>query len=349
MNKGEAIRRLEADGWRVAPGQAFTVRRMQDEDAWGVARCFFTVYGGNYPHDQYYIPERLIEENRIGNLHSVVARAENGDIVGHAALFRSSADSPRVYEFGQAIILPEYRSTFALWQLQEYILKVLVPGEDIDQVFGESVTNHVITQKMCAAAGFRETGIEIGLMPAGAYENPGFPNDRISTVLSFLKVRDRMLSVYVPKEYDGIFALILPGMDLSRNVIVSESGIPEGTATELESRFFDFAGVARLGARRTGEDFIEVLTSAERVAESRGIQVIQVYANLGEAWSGRVVSALRQNGYFFGGFLPRWFETDGLLMQKLASLPNFDSIKLFSRKAKDLLDFIRHDLSDLVP
>ena len=72
--------------------------------------------------------------------------------------------------------------------------------------------------------------------------------------------------------------------------------------------------------------------------------MVQVYVNLGEAWSGQMVSALRQKGYFFGGFLPRLFETDGLLMQKLASLPNFDSIKLFSQKAKDLLDFIRRDI-----
>ena len=92
-------------------------------------------------------------------MHSVVARAENGDIIGHAALYRSSAHSPRVYEYGQAIVLPEYRATFAVWSLQDYILNVLVPGEDIDQVFGESVSNHVIAEKLSLAGGFRETGI----------------------------------------------------------------------------------------------------------------------------------------------------------------------------------------------
>ncbi len=344
MNKQEAIRKLEGENYGVRPGQAFNVRRMEPEDAWGVARCFFTVYGENYPHDQYYIPERLIEENRIGNVHSVVARAENGDIIGHAALYRSSAHSPRVYEYGQAIVLPEYRATFAVWWLQDYILNVLVPGEDIDQVFGESVSNHVITQKLSLAGGFRETGIEIGLMPAEAYENPGFPNERISTVLVFKSVRDEMLSIHIPVEYAGIFDFILPGLDVSRKVIVSESGIPSGTSTELQTRFFDFAGVARFSACRTGEDFAEVLTMAEREAENRGIQVVQVYLNLGEAWSGRAISGLRQKGYFFGGFLPRWFDTDGMLMQKLVALPNFDSIKLFSRRAKDLLDLIRRDI-----
>ena len=157
----------------------------------------------------------------------------------------------------------------------------------------------------------------------------------------FKSVRDEMLSIHIPVEYAGIFDFILPGLDVSRKVIVSESGIPSGTSTELQTRFFDFAGVARFSACRTGEDFAEVLTMAEREAENRGIQVVQVYLNLGEAWSGRAISGLRQKGYFFGGFLPRWFDTDGMLMQKLVALPNFDSIKLFSRRAKDLLDLIR--------
>ena len=125
-------------------------------------------------------------------------------------------------------------------------MKVLVPGEDIDQVFGESVTNHVITQKMCAVAGFRETGIEIGLMPAGAYENPGLPNQQISTVLAFRRVRDRMLSVYVPKEYKGIFDLILRKWTFQGTSLCLSPAFRKGTTTELESRFFDFAGVAKL-------------------------------------------------------------------------------------------------------
>ena len=122
MDKEEAIRRLKEEGYRVKPGQSFEVRRMQPEDAWGVARCFFAVYGEHYPFDVYYIPERLIEENRRKNVYSVVARADNGDIIGCGALYRSSAYSSGVYEMGQFIILPEYRSTFAAFKIFEYIL-----------------------------------------------------------------------------------------------------------------------------------------------------------------------------------------------------------------------------------
>jgi hypothetical protein len=344
MKRDEAIRRLKEENYRVQSGQNFEARRLQPEDAWGVARCFFAVYGEHYPFDLNYVPEKLIEANREGKVHSVVARTEKGDIVGYGALFRSSAHSPKVYEGGQATILPDYRSTFAALCIQDFILEELVRGEDIDQIFGESVCNHVITQRMLLIADFIETGMEIGLMPPEGYENPEFPNDRISTVLSFRRVRDELLTVHFPRDYTQALDYILSGLDLSRNVVASETGIPSGTGTELQTQFFDFAKVARLSVCRVGEDFPKVLTAAEKQARNRETQVVQVYVNLGEPSSGWAASVLRENGYFFGGFLPRWFDTDGLLMQKLVELPNFDSIKLFSRRAKDILEFIRRDI-----
>ncbi len=346
MNKEEATRRLRQEDHRVKPGQNFEVRRMQPEDAWGVARCFYAVYGEHYPFDLYYIPEKLVEANRTGDVHSVVARTESGDIVACAALYRSSAPSPKVLEAGQAIVLPDYRSTFAALCIKDYIFDDLVPCVEVDQVFGEAVCNHLITQRMLLIADFIETGIEVGLMAAEAYENPGFPNDRISTVLSFKRVRDEMRTTYIPGEYEQVLKYILSDLDLTRNVAASETGIPSGLSTDLQTQFFDFAGVARFSGFRTGEDFPQILAAAEIQAQSREIQVVQVYVNLGEPWSGRTTSVLREKGYFFGGFLPRWFDTDGMLMQKLVSLPNFDSIKLFSQRARDILEFIRRDINN---
>ena len=55
------------------------------------------------------------------------------------------------------------------------------------------------------------------------------------------------------------------------------------------------------------------------------------------------MDVLRQQGYFFGGVLPRWFDGDGLLMQKLECPPDYDGILLWSDFAKELLEFIRKD------
>jgi hypothetical protein len=60
-------------------------------------------------------------------------------------------------------------------------------------------------------------------------------------------------------------------------------------------------------------------------------------------WVGDAVDSLRKMGYFFGGALPRWFDGDGFLMQKLLCPPDFDSIVLVTDRAKRLLEIIRQD------
>ncbi len=344
MNKQEAIKRLKEEAYQVKPDQDFEIAVMEPEDAWGVVRCYYGVYGEHYPFEVNYLPARLIEENRSKNLRTVVARAGNGDIIACGALYRSSAYHPKVYEYGQAVVLPEYRSSFAALCLQDYIFNVLASQEDIDEIFGEGVCNHLIIQKMAVFIDFRETGLELGLMPAAAYPMEDFPGERVSTLLSFQTVRDKEQRVYFPRQYTPVLDYVMSGLNISRSVQASETQVPPGSTTGIQTQLFDFAQVARFNVYRLGEDFSALLAAGEQEAQNRDMQVIQVFINLGEAWSGWAITLLRDKGYFFGGFLPRWFDTDGLLMQKLVKLPNFASIKLYSERAHKILDFIRQDL-----
>lgn len=41
--------------------------------------------------------------------------------------------------------------------------------------------------------------------------------------------------------------------------------------------------------------------------------------------------------------MPRWFDGDGLPMQRILCSPDFEGIVLFSDIAKELLSFIKHD------
>ena len=346
MNKEEAVGKLSAENYRVEPDQDFEVRLMEPEDARGIARCFFAVYGGRYPFDVYYVPERLIEANRSGDVYSVVARTAKGDVIGHAALYRSSAYSPNVYEYGQTIVLPEYRSSFAAICLQGYIFDNLVPQrEEIVEMFAEAVCNHLVTQKMSSLAEFRETAIEVGLMPPKVYEYPEFPEVRVSTVMYFRSARDRRQDVYIPASYAQALEYILSGLDISRNNLPSVAFAPRRSLTELHAQFFDQAGVARFNVFRIGVDFPERIEEAEKQVVARGMHLAEVFVNLGEPWCGRAVDVLRERGFFLGGFLPRWFDTDGLLLQKLVELPPFESIKLNSERARKIVDFIRGDIS----
>jgi len=344
MNRSEALDKLRRDVRQVMPDQEFTVRRMTAEDAWGVAQCFYALYGDGYPFDTYYLPDKLIEENRRKNLHSAVARTQNGDVVGYGGLYRSSAYSPKVYELGQYVVRPEYAASAVPFQLQEHLIEVMVTDGDMDELFAETACHHVSRQKMAALGKFRETALAVGLMPAAFYPSDDWSDDRVSCLLQFRKVREQAHHLYLPADYARALEYILGGLELSRTLEPARALIPSGSSTRLSTQFYEFAGVCRFNLQTLGEDFPVVLEAAEAQAGDRGVVVRQAFVNLGEPWCGRAIAILRQRGYFFGGFLPRWFDTDGLLMQKLEAVPDLDAIKLYSERAHRLLAFIADDL-----
>jgi len=39
----------------------------------------------------------------------------------------------------------------------------------------------------------------------------------------------------------------------------------------------------------------------------------------------------------------RWFDEDGLLMQKITGLPNWEGIRIHSERMKKVMDFVKQD------
>ena len=97
MTGQETLLQLAREQHEIEPGQSYVIDRFRPEDAFGVARCFFTVYGDAYSLDTVYSPETLIQANADGRLYSIVARSSRGDMLGHCALspLRSAPASMR--------------------------------------------------------------------------------------------------------------------------------------------------------------------------------------------------------------------------------------------------------------
>lgn len=98
-----------------------------------------------------------------------------------------------------------------------------------------------------------------------------------------------------------------------------------------------------MAVARVGGDFESRLDALEKDVLPQGFKVIQVSLGLGRPWIDRAVSALRGRGYFLGGVLPRWFDEDALLMQKIIGDPCWEGIRLFSERAAKILELVRED------
>ena len=332
----------EEDEFPIEPGQTFEIDLFRPEDAEGVSRLFRTVYGDGYPVQKFIQPALLIEENAAGRTISSVARTPKGDIVGHAALFHS-APYERIYESGAGLVHPAYSGGKGIFtRLGVHGHEVAAKKFDIELVYGEPVCNHPFAQKATASVGWITQAIEVDLMPASAYVKERSASGRVATLLDFKTLRPRPHTVYLPAIYEETMRFLYSGLDDERAFAGTEEAAPEGV-TEINTQVFDFAKVARLAVHRAGADFERGFDEEERKALGGGAIVLQVWLKLSWPWIGRVIALLRERGYFLGGLLPRWFDADGMLMQKVFGRPNWEGILLYSDRAKKIHKLVRED------
>jgi hypothetical protein len=327
----------------IEPGQKWVVDLFRPEDAEGVARLFRSVYGEGYAVRTYLEPQLLIQENAAQRTISSVARTPRGDVVGHNALFNSAAH-PGTYESGAGAVHAAYRGGKGIFtRMVDHGLDVAKTLSRVNAVFCEPVCNHIYSQKLTDKAGFVLRALEVDLISAKAHEKEGGPSGRVAAFLCFRTFRPQPHAVYLPAAYQHVLGFFYDGLDDSRDFRISKKGLTVGAVSKIRSQIFDSAGVARIAVDEAGSDFSARMESLERELHERKIEVIQIWLDLSSPWGGEAVDTLRERGYFLGGVLPRWFDSDGLLMQKILQRPNWEGISLYGDRAAQILKIVQAD------
>lgn len=321
----------------------FNVDAFRPDDAEGIVKLFQATYGEHYPIRLFYEPEELIAANRDGRCYTAVARNNAGRVIGANHNYRS-APYAGLYENGASIVLKEYRNAKTFTGILSCLLNEITPRHrDIEELWAETVCNHIFTQKLALTFPWIDTAIEVALMPAETYDRENSAMGRVATVDFFHCCVSKPHRIFLPPAYAAVLRGIYGRLDDKREINVAAETFPAGKTTAAELTIFHFARVARINAPETGGDFADRIADLEDRSRKEQSLVSQVFLNLTEPWVGVAVDILRNRGYFFGGVMPRWFDGDGLLMQKLACPPNFENIVLFLDSSKELLAFIQWD------
>ncbi|MBI4962350.1 MAG: hypothetical protein HY913_03665 [Desulfomonile tiedjei] len=324
-------------------GSEFGVGPFKPEDAKGIVSLFRSVYGEGYPIRVFYDEEKLTEANAAGQYYSIVARNPTGQVVGVQHLFRS-APYPNLYEAGAGLVDRDYRKLGLISEMLRFAFEGWVPQQsNIEETFGEAVCNHTHMQKTVSSLAHVETALEVALMPAEAYDAEQSAKGRVAALLVFRRYKPKPHTVFLPRQYEKELRFIYSALDDTRNFEAADQDLPRDQPSRAEMTVFDFAKVARIAMHATGFDLEPCLENLENQARDQKAVVFQVWLKLNSPWVGSAVDILRRRGYYVGGILPRWFDEDGLLMQKLFVDPNFDDIQLHSDRAKEILAIVKQD------
>jgi hypothetical protein len=342
MSPMERIRSIEPEEHELPSGEKIQVDLFRPEDGPGIGKLFRAVYGDGYPARHVYEPAGLTAAFHRGENYPIVARRPDGEVIGHVALFRS-APYAMLYESGAGVVQPKYRNAGVSRLLLACSSERIAPGLGLEETWGEAVCNHVYMQKAIYAFRHVETALEVALMPAEAYEKEHSAAGRVASVVGCRCYKPRPHQVHVSEVYDEALRFLYAGLDDERTLLRGEDDFPPGVTTRADVWLFEFAKVVRMAVAQFGGDFESNLDALEEEVLPRGFKVIQVSLNLGRPCVGRAVAVLRDRGYFLGGILPRWFDEDGLLMQKIVGDPCWEGIRLFSERAAKILEIVRED------
>jgi len=328
---------------QTSDGQTVLVDFFRPKDGEGIAALFRQVYGNGYPVKLYYDPEALIRANASGDCCSIVARNEAGEVVGATHAIRS-APYAGIYESAAGLVLKTYRNNGISERLQWFLLHRWVQTRpQVDGVFGEPVCNHLHVQKNWHDLGAVEMGLEAALMPSSAYGDDQENRSRVACLAAYYTVSPRPHRVYFPPVYTSSLRFLYSDLTEERTFAPSSEPLPADRSTHHRVSVFDFASVARVAFHETGRDLKDRLTEIERDLRDQGVRVIQIWLRLGSPSVGAAADLLRDEGYFLGGVLPRWFDEDGLLMQKIFCPPDWEGIQLYTDRAKQILRMVKED------
>jgi hypothetical protein len=312
--------------------EGFTLGLFRPEDAPGIVDCYREVYGDSFPVRYVYDPEAIIERNSGNEQYTLVARAPAGLIVGLVGLFAIDG-SPGSYEVGQLMVRRRYRHLKLGQALSVAALTELPTLAGVRVLMAEAVCNTTISQKMALGHALLPTGLQLECLP-----NPeGTP----TSLLSLFKVFcDTPHTIHVPGQYLDFVGGCCRRLGLTRSY---GDGSPSQTsAAEPVTENLEFAGLIRCRIARSGHNFDSWL---EGFLETNQRSILQAQVNLGDPAAPWSLGLLRERGFCLGAFLPSWFGTDALMVQRLPRRPQFDAIRLLAGDAEKIRDAVKRDLA----
>jgi hypothetical protein len=327
---------MQKSTYRIEPFHASDAQEVRD--------LIKEVYGDKFPIDTAYDSTNLIAAVEERKFIPFIARGADNRLAGFTAVY-PIAPYRGVREMGLTVTRRQDRNQGVSVLLFEYGLTVVAKQFGIQLMYGEAVCNHSYTQR--AAVKLKvpvvETGLAVDLMPAEAYEKEQSASGRVSAVCIFGLIARRPHAVYVPAVYRESLPLIYASIADDRTLLPATDAIPAGKKTKVSAQTVGSAGVGRLVISETGADFDQVFGRQEEELVKSGHRVLQVWLKLASPSVGDVVDRLRKKGYFLGGVLLRWFDEDGLLMQKIIGKPNWEGIHLHSERMNEVMAFIKQD------
>jgi serine/threonine-protein kinase RsbW len=306
-------------------------------------------YGESYFDGVYYDADALRRLISEGRQYSAVALNEAGEVVAHIGLRRPRGG--RTADSTMAIVDPLYRSRGLLVQVGAAMgpayLELGLCG-----LYLQAVTVHAFTQQASLKGGSGVVGLYLDYIPRGmtfleiesAVSNDPTPALIMLQPLGPLPER----RIHLPRRYEAVILDAIAQCGLQRGRSEALHATPSlsrgGVSNELKSR----QQVCYLWVSELGADTLEQVRKQMRGLPIEELNVVYLQLPLDAGPLDETIDLLREEGFFYAGYLPEYGERDWLTLQKVTHLPiDRSNVMLADEHSYELLDFIIRDQRSL--
>lgn len=242
-------------------------------------------------------------------------------------------------EAGSVIVDPAYRGGKLVMSMTQIVGEELPRKLGLHTVFGQTVCDHLVTQKIAQRFGSLPYALEIEALPSRPLDRRFGMDGRISLLDCFRILTDQPHEVFLPDIYADWLRSFYAECGLQRGFLADQESAATNTDALIQT--FPAAGLTKITVNQTGRDIAERLSRLRE--EYPQTQVWQLVLPLSQPGSGFAVNAARARGFFIGGLLPHWSDRDMLLMQKLEFEFDAGQINLLTEQSRRLLALIVSD------
>ena len=322
---------------------SFTIKTVDESCAGLVPALFQAIYGNDFPVQYVYHADQILAEIQAGRLASALALDKDNQGIGYVAIYKNTPN-PKLWEGGNLLVLPDYGDVDPAWALvTHYLQPENIPTSGSDGMFTESVCHHYFTQLGCVKSGFTDCALMQDQMNADSFKEHAPDTSRVACLMQFFEQSDPQMPCYLPERYFDFLQGLMCSLR-HRRLLTGSEPLPMEGVTEYSDSWFSDSGMWRLSVSHIGSDWSLFLENLLQQAAQRNVTSLQVVISAALPCCGAAVEAMRRHGFFLGGIFPRWFDADGILMQLVVGKqPDWDGIKVYSKTARELLEFIRND------
>ncbi len=329
-----------------APPGTYDLRLMRPvrAEAVEVSRCVYRTYGYTYPGEHIYYPDRLIEMNRRGEMLSIVAVSDTGEVAGHCAI--SGPPEAPIREIGQAAVDPAHRNRNLLTRLLRFAVEE-ARRRGLAGLVGEPVTNHPFSQRASAHLGFQDTALLLGYIPQSVFfKKIGDQalGRRMTLLYNFLPLGDCGRSrIYAPLHHRTMLRRIYDGLGLQRTLVEPPAVLPRRPdQSRLSTEVLSAINAAHIILQQPGRYAATEVRIKLNELIRKGVACVHLDLPLTDPATATLCAHCEMAGFTLAGIIPQADGNDLLRLQHLNEIPiDWNEMVIYSEAGQALKRYLQ--------